>query len=71
MARRILIGIVAKVGPPILALCKFRVAARLHSRARRADAVESITCGYFECKARRAPHPLPEPPLTTELFGPA
>lgn len=43
----ILIGVVAKVGMPILAGYKLRVAARLNSRALRADAVESITCGYL------------------------
>jgi divalent metal cation (Fe/Co/Zn/Cd) transporter len=43
----ILIGIVAKVGMPILAAYKLRVAARLNSRALRADAVESIVCGYL------------------------
>ena len=43
----ILIGIVAKVGMPIMAVYKLRVAARLNSRALRADAVESITCGYL------------------------
>ena len=43
----ILIGAVAKIGMPILAGYKFKVAARLNSRALRADAVESITCGYL------------------------
>ena len=43
----ILIGLVAKVGMPILAGYKLKVAARLHSRALRADAIESITCGYL------------------------
>jgi divalent metal cation (Fe/Co/Zn/Cd) transporter len=43
----IVIGIVAKIGMPILAAYKLRVAARLGSRALRADAVESITCGYL------------------------
>lgn len=43
----IVIGVVAKVGMPILAGYKLRVAARLNSRALRADAVESITCGYL------------------------
>jgi divalent metal cation (Fe/Co/Zn/Cd) transporter len=42
----ILVGAVAKVGMPILAGYKLKVAARLNSRALRADAVESITCGY-------------------------
>lgn len=43
----ILIGVVAKVGMPILAGYKLRVATKLNSRALRADAVESITCGYL------------------------
>src|SRR5215468_4297740 len=43
----ILIGLVAKIGMPILAGYKLKVAARLNSRALRADAVESIACGYL------------------------
>ena len=43
----ILIGVVAKIGMPILAAYKLKVAARLNSRALRADAIESITCGYL------------------------
>ena len=43
----ILIGVVAKIGMPILAAYKLKVATRLNSRALRADAVESITCGYL------------------------
>jgi divalent metal cation (Fe/Co/Zn/Cd) transporter len=43
----ILIGIAAKVGMPILAGYKIKVATRLKSRALRADAVESIVCGYL------------------------
>src|SRR5205085_6761494 len=43
----ILIGLVAKIGMPILAGCKLRVAARLNSRALRADAMEAIVCGYL------------------------
>ena len=43
----ILIGLVAKIGMPILAGYKLKVAARLNSPALRADAVESITCGYL------------------------
>src|SRR5213595_3623676 len=43
----ILIGLVAKIGMPILAAYKLTVAARLNSRALRADAIESITCGYL------------------------
>src|ERR1700688_205321 len=43
----ILIGLVAKIGMPVLAGYKLKVAARLSSRALRADAVESIVCGYL------------------------
>jgi divalent metal cation (Fe/Co/Zn/Cd) transporter len=43
----ILIGLVAKIGMPILAGYKLKVAARLNSRALRVDAVESITGGYL------------------------
>src|SRR5881275_2863740 len=43
----ILIGLVAKIGMPILAAYKLKVAAQLNSRALRADAIESITCGYL------------------------
>lgn len=43
----ILIGVIAKVGMPLLATWKLKVAARLNSRALRADAMEAITCGYF------------------------
>ena len=43
----ILIGLVAKIGMPILAGYKLKVATRLNSRALRADAIESITCGYL------------------------
>lgn len=43
----ILIGLVAKIGMPILAGYKLKVAAWLNSPALRADAVESITCGYL------------------------
>jgi divalent metal cation (Fe/Co/Zn/Cd) transporter len=43
----ILIGLVAKIGMPILAGYKLKVAARLNSRSLRADAVESIVCGYL------------------------
>ncbi len=43
----ILIGAVAKIGMPILAAYKLKVAARLNSPALRADAIESITCGYL------------------------
>lgn len=41
----ILIGLTAKIGMPILAGFKLKVAARLHSKALRADAMEAITCG--------------------------
>lgn len=43
----ILIGVVAKIGMPALAAAKLKVAARLESRALRADAMEAITCGYL------------------------
>src|SRR5437588_1648306 len=43
----ILIGLVAKIGMPILAAYKLKVAAHLNSRALRANAIESITCGYL------------------------
>src|SRR5437773_9311845 len=43
----ILIGLVATIGIPILAAYKFKLAAHLNSRALRADAIESITCGYL------------------------
>lgn len=43
----ILIGLTAKIGMPVLAGFKLRVAARLGSRALRADAMEAITCGYL------------------------
>jgi divalent metal cation (Fe/Co/Zn/Cd) transporter len=43
----ILIGLVAKIGMPILAAYKLKVAARLNSSALRADAIEAIVCGYL------------------------
>ena len=43
----ILIGLAAKIGMPILAGFKLKVAARLNSRALRADAMEAFTCGYL------------------------
>ena len=43
----ILIGLVAKIGMPILAGFKLKVAARLNSKALRADAMEAVTCGYL------------------------
>jgi divalent metal cation (Fe/Co/Zn/Cd) transporter len=50
----ILIGVVAKVGMPILAGYKLKIATRLNSRALRADAIESITCGYLSIGHTRA-----------------
>ena len=41
------IGLAAKLGMPLLAGWKLKVAARLGSRALRADAMEAITCGYL------------------------
>ena len=43
----IAIGLIAKIGMPILAGWKLKVAARLGSKALRADAMEAITCGYL------------------------
>jgi divalent metal cation (Fe/Co/Zn/Cd) transporter len=43
----ILIGLGAKIGMPILGGYKMKVAARLNSRALRADAIEAIVCGYL------------------------
>jgi len=43
----ILIGMIAKIGMPVLAGLKLKVAARLNSRALRADAMEAVTCGYL------------------------
>ncbi len=43
----ILIGLAAKIGMPILAGWKLKVAARLQSKALRVDAMEAITCGYL------------------------
>src|SRR5438552_17663403 len=43
----ILIGLVAKIGMPILAGYNLKIAARLNSRALRADAIQGITCGYL------------------------
>ena len=48
----IAIGLMAKVGMPILAGYKFRVAARLNSRALRADGMESITVARLKRKTR-------------------
>jgi divalent metal cation (Fe/Co/Zn/Cd) transporter len=41
------IGLIAKIGMPLLAGWKLKVAARLGSKALRADAMEAITCGYL------------------------
>ncbi len=41
------IGLTAKIGMPVLAGWKLKVAAKLQSRALRADAMEAITCGYL------------------------
>lgn len=41
------IGLIAKIGMPVLAGYKLKAAARLNSRALRADAMEAITCGYL------------------------
>lgn len=41
------IGLAAKIGMPVLAGWKLKVAARLNSKALRADAMEAITCGYL------------------------
>ena len=41
------IGLIAKIGMPILAGYKLKIAARLNSKALRADAMEAITCGYL------------------------
>ena len=43
----IAIAIVAVVGMPILAKAKLRIAAKISSRALRADAMETLTCGYL------------------------
>ncbi len=43
----IAIGLVAKIAMPILAGYKLKVAARLKSKALRADAMEAVTCGYL------------------------
>ena len=41
------IGLAAKIGMPVLAGFKLKAAARLQSKALRADAMEAITCGYL------------------------
>ncbi|MFZ3377248.1 MAG: cation transporter [Chthoniobacterales bacterium] len=41
------IAVVAALGMPILAKAKLRVADQIQSRALRADAMETLTCGYL------------------------
>lgn len=41
------VAIVAAIGMPVLARIKLRIADRIGSRALRADAIESLTCGYL------------------------
>ncbi|HAF03505.1 MAG TPA: cation transporter, partial [Spartobacteria bacterium] len=41
------IAVVAAVGMPILARAKLRIADQIGSGALRADAVETLTCGYL------------------------
>ena len=41
------IAVVAAVGMPVLARIKLRLAEQIGSRALRADAMESLTCGYL------------------------
>jgi divalent metal cation (Fe/Co/Zn/Cd) transporter len=41
------VAVVAALGMPVLARAKIRVAAEIGSRALRADAIETITCGYL------------------------
>lgn len=41
------IGLVAKLGMPLLAGWKLQISTRLYSRALRADAMEAIACGYL------------------------
>ncbi|CCW34728.1 predicted Co/Zn/Cd cation transporter [Chthonomonas calidirosea] len=43
----ILVGVAAKIGMPLLAAWKLRLAEKLQSRALRAEAVESAACGYL------------------------
>jgi len=40
-------GLVAALGMPVLARAKIRVADRIGSKALRADAMETFTCGYL------------------------
>ncbi len=43
----ILLGLISKLGMPVLAALKLKTAERLGSQALRADAIESVTCGYL------------------------
>jgi divalent metal cation (Fe/Co/Zn/Cd) transporter len=41
------VAVIAAIGMPFLAKAKLRVADRIDSRALRADAMETLTCGYL------------------------
>jgi divalent metal cation (Fe/Co/Zn/Cd) transporter len=43
----IIVAVIAAFGMPFLARAKLRVADKLDSRALRADAMETLTCGYL------------------------
>ena len=43
----IAVAIIAAIGMPLLAKTKLRVAYKINSRALRADAMETLTCGYL------------------------
>src|SRR5205807_1620876 len=43
----IAVAIIAAIGMPLLAKAKLRVAYKIDSRALRADAMETLTCGYL------------------------
>src|SRR5207248_1202692 len=43
----IAVAIIAAIGMPFLAKAKLRVADNIESRALRADAMETLTCGYL------------------------
>jgi divalent metal cation (Fe/Co/Zn/Cd) transporter len=43
----IAVAIIAAIGMPLLAKAKLRVASRVASRSLRADAMETLTCGYL------------------------
>jgi len=43
----IAVAIIAAIGMPLLAKAKLRVAYKINSRALRADAMETLTCGYL------------------------